>query len=61
MTHHPEELVNVISGVSDDSPEDDKDIVHPQLCHDVIGRSLVAGHGLAHQGYVTVVPRVIIH
>ena len=60
-THHPKELVDVIPGVPDDTTEDDEDIVHVQLGHDGVGGRLVAGHGLAHQRDVAVVPSIVIH
>ena len=58
---HPQELVDVVPGVPHDAPEDDEDVVHVQLGHDLVGPGLVGGHGLAHQGDVGVVPRVVVH
>ena len=57
---HPEKLVDVVARVADDSAEDDQDVVDVQLGHDVVGGGLVAGHRLAHQGDVGVVPRVVV-
>ena len=57
---HPEEFVDVVSGVADHSPKDDEDVVNPQHPHDLVGLLLRRGHGLADQRYVTVVPCVVV-
>ena len=58
---HPEELVDVITGVSDHSSKDDEYVVDSKTPHDVDGLLLSAGHSLSHQSYVAVVPGVVVH
>ena len=60
-SYHPQKLVDVVAAVADDPAEDDEDVVHVQLRHDLVGRRLIGGHGLAHQGDVRVVPRVVVY
>lgn len=57
---HPQELVDVVSGVPDGSTEDHQHIVHVQRSHDTVGRTLVRGHGLADERDVGIVPSVIV-
>lgn len=59
-TNHPDKLIDIVAGIADGSSEDHKHIVHVQHGHDLVGRRLVAGHGLADQRYVRVVPSVVV-
>ena len=58
---HPEEFVDVVSGVTDHTSEDDENVVDSECPHDMNCLLLSAGHGLPYQGYVAVVPGVIVH
>ena len=60
-TYHPQKLVDVVSRVADHSAEDDQDVVNIQLGHDGVGGGLIAGHGLPHQGDVTIVPGIVVN
>ena len=44
---HPEELVDVVAGVSHDAAKDDQDVVDVQVGHDLVGGGLVRRHGFA--------------
>lgn len=46
--HHPQELVDVVARVADDSAEDDQHVVDVQRAHDLVGAALVGGHGFTH-------------
>lgn len=46
--HHPQELVDVVAGVSDHPSEDDQHVVHVQQPHDVIRHTLIGRHGFPH-------------
>ena len=60
-SNHPQKLVDVVSRVTNHASEDDQHIVHSEHSHDLNGFLLCAGHRLADQGYVAVVPRVVVH
>ena len=59
--NHPEELIDVISRVADHPTKDDEHIVHAKHPHDPVGLVLCGGHGLTNQGYVAVVPCVVVY
>ena len=48
--HHPQELVNVITTVTNNSTKYDENIVHIQRQHNVIRCSLIGRHRLANLG-----------
>ncbi len=52
---------SALAHVPDDAAKDDEDVVHIEIGHDLVGLALVGAHGLAHQGDVRVVPRVVVH
>ena len=58
---HPQEFVDVISGVTDHTSKDNEDVIHAQHPHYGVGLLLRGGHGFAHQRYVTIVPGVVVH
>jgi hypothetical protein len=59
-SHHPEELVDVITGVSEETTEDDKNVVDLVLTHDGPADLLAGAHCLANGGNVGVVPGVVV-
>eukprot|EP01136_Pigoraptor_vietnamica_P013960 Opistho-1_new@55558 len=58
---HPEELVDVIAGVTNVTAKDDEDVVDVKGAHNVVCGGLVAAHRLADHSNVRVVPRVVIN
>jgi hypothetical protein len=59
-TDHPQELVDVVAGVADQTTKDDEDIVDLVLSHDGVADLLAGAHGLANSGNVGVVPGVVV-
>lgn len=60
-TNHPQKLVDVVTGVPDDTAKNDKNIIDIQSGHDFVGSAFVRRHRFAYQGDVTVVPRIVVH
>lgn len=58
--HHPQEFIDVVTGVADHPAEDDKHVVHIECRHDLVCCGLVRGHSLADECYVRVVPSVVV-
>jgi hypothetical protein len=58
---HPEELVNIVARIAEQSAENDKDVVHLMLAHNLIADFLSRAHGLANCGDMCVVPGVVVH
>lgn len=59
-TDHPQELVDVVTGVAKKTTEDNKDIVYLVLAHDRVGDFLLGAHSLTDGGNVRVVPGVVV-
>merc|ERR1711939_637089 len=57
---HPQELVDVVTRVPEQSTENDKHVVNLVLLHDRVRHLLPAGHGLANSRDVSVVPGVVV-
>jgi hypothetical protein len=57
---HPEELVDVVTGVAEKTAENDKHVVDFVLTHDWPADLLTGAHGLADGGDVGVVPGVVV-
>ncbi|KAH3668312.1 hypothetical protein OGAPHI_002066 [Ogataea philodendri] len=60
-SHHPQELVDVVSRVANESTENHKHIVNAQLSHDHLGFLLRRGHSTSDSSNVSVVPGVVIN
>lgn len=45
---HPKEFVDVVTRVTNNTSEDDQDVIHIQGRHDLVGFALVRRHGLSH-------------
>ncbi len=58
---HPQELVDIVSGIADHSTKYDQHIVHTQWAHDRVRLLFRGWHRLTHQSYVAIVPSVIVH
>ncbi len=43
--HHPQEFVNVVAWIPNHSPKNDQDVIHIQRLHNLIGCTLIGGHG----------------
>lgn len=59
-TNHPEELVDIVAGISQKATENNQDIIHLVLAHDGIADFLAGGHSLADSRDVCVVPGVVV-
>lgn len=57
---HPEELVDVIARVANETTEHDEHIVDLVLLHDGVANFLTGAHGLADGGNMSVVPGVVV-
>ncbi|KAI6761835.1 hypothetical protein HG531_002388 [Fusarium graminearum] len=58
--NHPEELVNVVSGVANETTKDNQNVVDLMLAHDRVADFLARTHGLAYSRNVCVVPSVVV-
>ena len=58
--HHPQELVDVVSAVADDSAEYHEHVIDVQGLHDLEGGGFVGTHRHADQRDVAIVPGVVI-
>jgi hypothetical protein len=59
-SHHPQELVDVVTRVSKKTTEDNEYVVDLVLTHDGPAHFLTGAHGLANSGDVGVVPGVVV-
>lgn len=60
-TNHPQELVDVISRVAQETTKDNQHVVDFVLAHDLVADLFARGHGLTNGGNVRVVPGVVVH
>ena len=60
-TYHPEELVNVVAGIAQQSPEYDQNVVDIMLSQYWVADLLPRAHRLSHRGNVSVVPGIVVN
>lgn len=58
---HPEELVDIVTRIAEETTKDDQDVINLVLAHDRVADLLTRAHGLAHRSNVRVVPGVVVN